>query len=105
MDNGGTFVYVGGDTAERGVWIMLTESVAKCVIGYWVISDRVLLVRIKGNPFNICLIQVYVPTAQHEEDEMDKFYREVQSAKDQCKQHEMISHGRFECKSWKLTFR
>src|SRR5215469_4252685 len=40
--------------------------------------------------FNICLIQVYAPTTQHEEDEINKFYREVQSAKDQCKQHEMI---------------
>src|SRR5215469_3954380 len=60
------------------------------MIGYWTVTDRVLLVRIKGNPFNICLIQVYAPTTQHEEDEMDKFYREVQSAKDQCNQHEII---------------
>src|SRR5215469_685555 len=90
MNNGGTFVHVGGDTAKRDVGIMLTESVAKYMIGYWAVSYRVLLVRIKGNPFNICLIQVYAPTTQHEEDEMDKFYREVQSAKDQCKQHEMI---------------
>src|SRR5215469_10999577 len=35
-------------------------------------------------------MQVYAPTTPHEEEEMDKFYREVQSAKDQCKQHEMI---------------
>ena len=91
MDNGRTFVYVGGDTAERGVGIMLTESVAKVMMGYWAVSDRVLLVRIKGNPFNICLIQVYAPTTQHEEDEMDKFYREVKSTKDQCKQYEMIA--------------
>src|SRR5215469_3398590 len=90
MDNGGTFVYLGGDTAEKGVGIMLTESVAKCMIGYWAVSDRVLLVRIKGNPFNICFIQVYSPTTQNEENEMDKFYREVQSAKGQCTQHEMI---------------
>src|SRR5215469_5197255 len=60
------------------------------MIGYWTVSDRLLLVRIKGNPFKICLTQVYAPTTQHEEDEMDKFYREVQSAKDQCRQHEMI---------------
>src|SRR5215469_16269590 len=87
MDNRETFVYAGGDTAERGVGIMLTKSVGKCIIGYMAVSDRVLLVRIKGNPFNICLIQVYSPTTQHEENEIDKFY---QSAKNQCKQHEMI---------------
>src|SRR5215469_5682683 len=55
MANGGTFVYAGGDTAERGVGIMLTESGAKCMIRYWAVSDRVLLVRIKGNTFNIYL--------------------------------------------------
>ena len=33
MDNGGTFVYAEGDTAERGVGIIITESVAKCMIG------------------------------------------------------------------------
>ena len=33
---------------------------------------------------------VYTSTTQHEENEMDKLYREVQRAKDQCKQHEMI---------------
>ena len=81
LDNRGTFVYEGRDTAERGVGIMLTESVVKCMIGYWEVSDRVLLVRIKENPFNICLIHIYAPTTQHEEDEMDKFYREVQRAK------------------------
>ena len=30
------------------------------------------------------------PTTQLEEDEINKFYREVQNAKDQCKQHEVI---------------
>ena len=43
MNNGETFVYAGGDAAERGVGIMLSESVSKCMIGYWTVSDRVLL--------------------------------------------------------------
>src|SRR5215469_5633193 len=77
MDNGGTFEYSGDDTAERGIGNMLTELVAKCMIGYWAVSDRVLLVRIKGNPFNKCLILAYAPTTQHEENEMDNLYREV----------------------------
>ena len=85
-----TFVHLGGDTAEMGVGSMLTESVAIFMIGYMALSDRVLLVRIKENSFKICLIQVYTPTTQHEQDEMDKFYREAQSSKDHCIQHEMI---------------
>ena len=35
MDTGGIFMYARYDTTKRGVGIMLTESVAKCMIRYW----------------------------------------------------------------------
>ena len=76
--------------AERGVGIMLGKSVVSSVIGYWAISDRVLLVKIRGNPFNICIIQVYAPTSQHDEDSVNRFYDEVTKAKEQCKQHDIV---------------
>ena len=60
-----TFVYSGGNAVERTIRIMLTELAAKCMTGNWAVSDRVLRVRIQGNPFNICIIQVYAPTTQH----------------------------------------
>ncbi len=71
---GGSFIYSGGQTAERGVGVMLDKIMEKCLIGYWAIPDRVIVVRLKGVPFNICIIQVYAPTSEHDEEEVDQFY-------------------------------
>ena len=48
------------------------------------------MVRIRGTPFNICIIQVYAPTSDHEEEDVDHFYEEVNIAREQCKEHELI---------------
>ncbi len=48
------------------------------------------MVRLKGVPFNICIIQVYAPTSEHDEEEVDQFYSEVNQAREQCKEHEVI---------------
>ena len=56
---------------------MLFKSLKPCLIGYWAISERVLLVRVKGKPFNLCIIQVYAPTSKHDEEEVGRFYDEV----------------------------
>ncbi len=46
--------------------------------------------RLKGVPFNICIIQVYAPTSEHDEEEVDQFYSEVNQAREQYKEHEVI---------------
>lgn len=56
---------------------------------YCAISNRVLLAHIKVAPFNICLIQVYAPTTEHEE-YVDQFYLEIDQPREHCKEHEVI---------------
>ena len=48
-----TVIYSGGHKHERGVGILLDEQISKCLIGYWTISDRRMLVKLKGKPFDI----------------------------------------------------
>ncbi len=36
---GGSFIYSGGQTAERGVGVILDKMIKKCLIGYWAVSD------------------------------------------------------------------
>ena len=36
-------IYSGGDKHENGVGLMMTEEVEKSMIGYWPISDRVMI--------------------------------------------------------------
>ena len=52
--------------------------------------DRVLLVKLKGSPLDINIIQVFAPTSASTEEELDKFYKELETAKKQCKVQDPI---------------
>ena len=41
-------------------------------------NDRMISVRFQGKPFNITVIQVYVPTSNAEEAEVEQFYENLQ---------------------------
>ena len=74
-----TIYYSGPDTLRRnGVGFILTKEVAKCVIGYNPISDRLISIRLQANPVNISLIQVYAPTSTADGEEIGSFYHELQ---------------------------
>ena len=42
-----TLIYSGGEDHSNGVGVMVKNTIAKSIVGYWAISDRVLLVKIK----------------------------------------------------------
>ena len=75
------FIHSGGQKHEKGVGMLLDEDVSKCLLGYWTISDRVMLVKIKGRPFNMAIIQVYAPTSESDDEEIDHFYEDLDNAK------------------------
>ena len=41
-------------------------------------NDRMISVRLQGKPFNITVIQVYAPTSNAEEAEVEQFYEDLQ---------------------------
>ena len=41
-------------------------------------NDRMISVRFQGKPLNITVIQVYVPTSNAEEAEVEQFYEDLQ---------------------------
>ena len=41
-------------------------------------NDRMISVRFQGKPFNITVIQVYAPTGNAEEAEVEQFYEDLQ---------------------------
>ena len=60
-------IYSGGEYHKNGVGIILRNEVAKPMIGYWPISDRVVMVKLQAKPFNINMIQVYAPTQDYDD--------------------------------------
>ena len=73
LEDGSFMIFSGGSEHKHGVGMILDKETARCIIGFWPISDRVLLVKIKNKPFDIDIIQVYAPTCDHSEEDMEKF--------------------------------
>ena len=84
-EEGITFVYSGGNSAARGVGIMMSRNLSRAMKGYWAVSDRVILMRFRGKPIDFNVIQVYAPTADSDEETLETFYGQLDSAKRQCK--------------------
>ena len=60
--------------------IYMFAIVSKSVLGYCALSDRILLVRIHGKPFNLSIIQVYAPTSASSEEKIADFYSDLEDA-------------------------
>ena len=64
--------YCGQESLKRnGVAIMVNKRVQNAVLGCNLKNDRMISVRFQGNPFNITVIRVYVPTSNAEEAEIE----------------------------------
>ena len=71
--------YCGQESLRRnGVAIMVNKRVQNVVLGCSLKNDRMISVRLQGKPFNITVIQVYAPTSNTEETEVEWFYENLQ---------------------------
>ena len=71
--------YCGQESLRRnGVAIMVDKRVQNAVLGCNLKNNRMTSVRFQGKPFNITVIQVYVPTSNAEEAEAEWFYEDLQ---------------------------
>ena len=66
-----TIVYSGGLEQKRGVRTMRKNSKAKAMIGCWALSNRVIMMKLRGKPFNITIIQVYAPTQDYSDEDIE----------------------------------
>ena len=69
--------YCGQESLRRnGVAIIVNKRIRNAVPGCNHKNDRMISVHSQGKPFNITVIQVYAPTSNAEEAEVDQFYEE-----------------------------
>ena len=62
---------------RNGVAIMVNKRVRNAVLGCNLKNDRMISVCFQGKPFNITVIQVYAPTSNAEEAEVERFYEDL----------------------------
>ena len=73
------YIYYYGQESHRrsGVAIIVSKRVQNAVLGCSLKNNRMISVRLQGNPFNITVIQVYAPTSNAEEAEVERFYEDI----------------------------
>ena len=87
---------------RNGVVLTVNNRVQKGILGCNLKNDRMISVRFQGKPFNITVVQVYAPTTDVKEAEVDWFYEDLQDLielipKKRCPFH----HRGLECKNRK----
>ena len=58
---------------RNGVAIIINKRVQNPVLGCNLKNDRMISVHFQGKPFNITVTQVYAPTSNAEEAEVERF--------------------------------
>ena len=73
------YIYYCGQESRRrnGVAIIVKKRVQNAVLGCNLKNDRMISVRFQGKPFNITVIQVYAPTSNAEEAEIERFCEDL----------------------------
>ena len=76
-----TLIYSGHKKEHtHGVGLLLSNVVAKPVIGFHGISDRIIIVKLFSKPFNFSIIQVYAPTSASSEEKIEVFNNDLDDA-------------------------
>ena len=71
--------YCGQECLRRnGVVITVNKRVRNAVLGCNLKNDRMISIHFQVKPFNITVIQVYAPTSNAEEAEVERFYEDLQ---------------------------
>ena len=82
---------------------MVKKRVQNAVLGCYLKNDRMISVHFQVKPFNITVIQVYAPTSNDEEAEVEWFYEDLQDLLELTSKKDVLFNYRgLECKSRKL---
>ena len=63
---------------RNGIALTVNKRVQNAVLGCNLKNNRMISVRLQGKPFNITVMQVYAPTSNAEETEVERFYEDLQ---------------------------
>ena len=70
--------YCGQESLRRnGVSLKSQKSVQNAVLGCSLKNNRMISVHFQGKPINITIIQVYAPTSNAEETDVERFYEDL----------------------------
>ena len=94
--------YCGQESLRRnGVPLIVNKTVQNASLGCNLKNDRMISVCFQGTPLNIILIQVYAPTTNAEEVEVERFYEDLRDLLELTQKRCPFHYRGLECKSRK----
>ena len=95
------YIYYCGQEYLRktGVAIIVNKRVQNTVLEYNLKNDRMISVLLQGKPFIITVIQVYVPTSNTKEAEVEWFCEDLQPFRTNTQEKCPFHYRGLECKS------
>ena len=80
FNSGDHYIYYCGQESLRRnrVAIIVNKRVWNAVLGCDLKNDRMISLHFQGKPFSITVIQIYAPTSNAEEAEVEWFYEDLQ---------------------------
>lgn len=77
--NNNIIFYSGTEnTSRNGVAIVISRTLENSITEYRAVSDRIILVRFNARPVNLNIVQVYFPTSEASDDEVDDCYSQLE---------------------------
>lgn len=93
--------YSGCNNGEHknGVGIMIKKEMRQYVTNFVPYNDRMMLIQLNAHPLNINLIQIYAPTSNSTDNEIEEFYSDLEMLVKNLKKHDVnIIMGDFNAK-------
>ena len=69
---------------------LVHKDMVTAVLGCRPVSSRLISIRLRTAPFNVTIIQVYSSTSEHDDNEVDNFYRQLQEIIDQTPKEDIL---------------
>ncbi|XP_012552626.1 uncharacterized protein LOC105842911 [Bombyx mori] len=76
--------------SKNGTGILVSRKLRHFVTGCNPINDRIMTIRINGNPLPLNIIQVYAPTAQSTKEDIEDFYGILQTTIESISKREIL---------------
>jgi exonuclease III len=64
--------YSGGVRAEKVAAIAVLKSIVRSVVEKIVYNDRIIAIKLEAEPIDILMMQEYMPTSEHADDEVEE---------------------------------